>query len=125
MNIPAGEQAVMPYLIVDGAEKFIAFAVAVFGADVQRRMHTSEGKIMHAQISIHGSAIMMADATENYGVCTAGMFIYVPDARQVWEKALELGAKNLMDPVATPYATCAAGFKDPFGNTWWPATPLA
>ena len=124
MNIPANEQAVMPYLLLSGAEKFIAFTVAVFNAEVLNRMHTPEGNIRHAHITISGCSLMLADATPDYPPCTTGLFVYVTDAKAVWEKALQLGATSVMEPVATPYASCAAGFKDPFGNTWWPATPL-
>ncbi len=125
MNIPAGEQAVMPYLLLEGAEKFIAFVVAVFNAEVQNRIHTPEGNIRHAHVTINGCSIMLADATKDFPACTTGLFLYVEDAKAALEKALQLGGLSIMEPVPTPYASIAAGFKDPFGNTWWPATPLA
>ncbi|MBX2925827.1 MAG: hypothetical protein KF746_26770 [Chitinophagaceae bacterium] len=67
MKIPEHYQAVMPYLIVKTARKFIDFTEAVFGARV---IHTEKGEdgttIKHAEVQIEGSTIMFADATEQF-----------------------------------------------------------
>lgn len=119
MNIPQQHQAVMPYLILKGAKKFIDFTETVFGAIVIHTTHREDGKtVMHAEIQIDGSTIMFAESTEEYTPQTANMFVYVPDADAAYQKALDHGAVSVMPLSDKDYGrTC--GVKDPCGNTWW------
>ena len=66
VNIPTGYQQVMPYLIVENAAAFIDFTQTVFGATLKEKHMRDEHTIMHAEISIGESVIMLADATEIY-----------------------------------------------------------
>ena len=123
MRIPAQYNRLMPYLIVPDAYGFIGFMKTVFGAEQQIIVPRSEGVIMHGELRIGESVIMFADATEQYTARPAGIFIYVPSVEDAYKKALEAGAKSTMEPMQQPYGfTC--GFKDPFGNDWWPAEML-
>lgn len=119
MKIPDGYQSVMPYLIIKDADGFISFLKDVFNATEKMRVPREEG-VMHAEVIISGHTIMMADATEQYPVGNGGMFVYVEDTKAVYERALKAGATSLMEPTQQEYGL-AAGFKDPFGNTWWPS----
>jgi len=118
LNIPNGYQRVMPYLIVNNAAGFFQFTKDVFGAEERYKAMRDEHLIMHAEISIGGSVIMFADATELYNERTAGMFMYVDDCDAVYKKALENGATCAMEPADQSYGR-SAGITDPFGNTWW------
>jgi PhnB protein len=118
LNIPDGYQRIMPYLIVNNAANFFQFTKDVFGADERYKAMRDEHLIMHAEISIGGSVIMFADATELYKERTAGMFMYVDDCDAVYKKALENGATMVMEPADQSYGR-SAGITDPFGNTWW------
>ncbi len=119
MNIPAGYQAVMPYLILIDANKFIAFVQAVFGAELKSsHMREDSTTIMHAEVIIGGSTVMFAEATDQYHQQAAGLFVYVDNADTCYHSALENGAASLMELSDQPYGrTC--GVKDPCGNTWW------
>jgi PhnB protein len=77
-----------------------------------------ENTIMHAEISIGTSVIMIADATETYQELFAGMFLYVDDCDSVYQKALANGAVSITEPGDQDYGR-SAGVKDAFGNTWW------
>jgi PhnB protein len=123
MKIPEGYQIVMPYIIVEGAEKFINFLKTVFNAKEKLSVPGSEGGIMHAEVIIGDSTIMLADATAQYKPSPAGMFIYVEDTNKTYETALKEGATSLMEPQKQSYASLTAGIRDEFGNTWWLATP--
>ncbi len=119
MKIPPQYNKLMPYLIVPQAGKFIEFMKHVFGATEQMSVPREEGVIMHAEIRIGESVIMLADATEQFPARPAGMFIYVEKVDEVYEKAIAAGSSSTMKPVKMDYGyTC--GFKDPFGNDWWP-----
>jgi len=118
LNIPEGYQCIMPYLIVNNATGFFQFTKDVFGAEERHKAMRDEHLIMHAEISIGGSVIMFADATEAYQERTAGIFMYVADCDAVYKTALENGASPVMEPADQSYGR-SAGINDPFGNTWW------
>ena len=124
MQIPAGYQTVMPYLIVKGAASFSDFTQRVFGATEKMRHMRTADIIMHAEVQIGGSTIMFADATAEFGERTTGLFVYVDNADVTFQTALDAGAKSIMPPADQPYGR-SGGIIDPFGNTWWITTPLA
>ena len=122
MNIPEGYQTVMPYLIVKNAAKFSEFTQKVFGATEKNRHMRDEDIIMHAEVAIGGSVIMFADSTAQFNERTTGLFVYVEDADETYQKALDAGATSLMPPADQPYGR-SSGVVDPFGNTWWITAP--
>jgi PhnB protein len=119
MKIPSEYNRLMPYLIIPDAAGFIIFMKDVFGAEEQRIVPRSEGVIMHGELRIGDAVIMLADVTPEFIARPAGIFIYVDDVKDTYNKAMAAGAVSLMEPVQMPYGfTC--GFKDRFGNDWWP-----
>lgn len=108
----------MPYLIVENASKFIDFTRDLFGATEKFKTMRDERTIMHAEVSIGDSVIMFADATEQYLPQNAGMFLYVDDCDEIFNKAIDNGATEIMPPADQSYGR-SAGIKDPFGNAWW------
>lgn len=119
MNLPAEHQTVMPYLILKGASQFIDFTKNVFGAsETHSKAIREDGTIMHAEITLNGSTIMVTDETEDWSKQTANLFVYVLNADKTYLKALENGAVSLMGLSDQDYGrTC--GVTDPFGNVWW------
>jgi PhnB protein len=118
LNIPEGFQTVMPYLIVPGAEKFSDFMKKVFNAKETHKQMRSEGVVRHAQLNLGGSTIMFADASDDFPSNTAGMFVYVENADEIYTKALDEGATSIMPPADQDYGR-SCGVTDPFGNSWW------
>ncbi len=119
MIIPSGHQAVMPYLLLADAAKFIVFAEKVFNATVRaKHMREDQVTIMHAEIQIAGSTIMFANATEQYKAHPAQLFVYVDQADRCFEEAKAAGGTVVMELSDQDYGrTC--GIEDPCGNTWW------
>ena len=121
MNLPKGHQPVMPYLMVKGALKFIDFVKAVFHAQLVTNMHQLRqdgATVLHSEITISGSTIMFSDATEQWKPQTANLFVYVDNADETYQKAIDAGATTLMELSNQNYGrTC--GVTDPFGNVWW------
>jgi len=119
MNIPENHQAVMPYLMLHNAHKFIDFVLAVFDAEAGMKHFRDDGvTLMHAELHIAGSTIMVADATDKWPAQTANMFVYVPNADATYQKALDNDCTEVMPLSNQDYGrTC--GVADPFGNVWW------
>ena len=119
MNIPKEHHALMPYLMVTGAEKFTEFVKNVFDAEHSFSRMREDGKtVMHSEIQINDSTIMFCDATEQWKPQAAGLFVYVNNAGESYQKALANGAITVMGLSDQEYGlTCCV--PDPFGNTWW------
>lgn len=118
LKVPENYQAIMPYLILRDAPSFIKFAEQVFDAKIALKEMRDANKIMHAEIKIGDSIVMVAEATADYVPQNAGLFVYVKDADTAFEQALELGSEMVLEVSNQPYGR-SGGVRDPFGNTWW------
>lgn len=119
--IPEGYQRVMPYIIVRNAEAFMQFMTDVFGATEKMLHRRDTGEIMHAEVFIGNSVIMLANGNDQWQPMTAGLYIHVANADETFEKALQYGATSV-NPVADQSYGRSGGVEDPFGNTWWITT---
>ena len=128
--IPDGYHSVTPYLIFSGASDAIAFYKKALGADEVMRMDDPTGKIHHAEISIGGSRIVLADehpeiqalSPKTIGGSPVSMHVYVEDVDTLVERTVAAGAK-LIRPVADQfYGDRVGGIEDPFGYRWFIAT---
>jgi PhnB protein len=128
--IPDGYHSVTPYLILSSASDAIAFYKKALGADEVMRMDDPTGKIHHAEISIGGSRIMLADehpeiqalSPKTIGGSPVSMHVYVEDVDARVERAVAAGAK-LIRPVADQfYGDRVGGIEDPFSYRWFIAT---
>jgi PhnB protein len=128
--IPKGYQAVMPYLIVKGAAQAIAFYTEAFGATERMRYATPEGLIGHAELSIGGSVVMLADehpemgaaAPETVGGSPVSFSLYAADVDALVARATGLGATVIRPVEDKFYGDRAGTLRDPFGHTWHVAT---
>ncbi len=118
VRISEGHNQVMPYLIIKNAGAFIDFTKMVFDAEVREKIMRDENTIMHAELKLGQSIIMLADATAQFSERTAGLFIYVDDCDSVYKKAIDNGATEVTPPADMNYGR-SGGVKDPFGITWW------
>jgi len=121
--LPEGYQTVTPYLILPGAAAFIEFVTKVFNAELIGKHMRDENIIMHAELKIGNSSIMLAEATEQFAAQPSGFFIYVGDADSAYINALNNGAVAVT-PVENQSYGRSGGVKDAFGNTWWITSPL-
>jgi PhnB protein len=122
MKIPEQYLPVMPYLIIRGAAKLVAFMKAVFDAKEQMIVPDDAGKIMHGEMRIHDAVIMLGDASDTWKEKTAAMYLYVDDVDKVYAKAMKNNAKSLEAPSRKDYGY-TAGIEDPFGNHWFIVQP--
>lgn len=119
---PEHYTTVSPYLIVDGASATIAFLQAVFEAVELRRFAGADGKLMHAEVRLGDTVLMLADGGEGWPPVPAHVHIYVPDVDATYQRALQAGASSVQVPVKKEDEDKRGGVKDAGGTTWWIAT---
>jgi uncharacterized glyoxalase superfamily protein PhnB len=119
---PAGYSSVSPYLVVDGAEGTIAFLVKVFGGAELRRFPGPDGRLIHAEVRIDDTVVMLADAVPQWPAVPSHVHVYVPDVDATYRRALEVGATPVQEPVKKEDEDKRGGVKDAGGTTWWIAT---
>ena len=120
--IPDGYHTLTPFLTVHGAAQLIDFLKQAFDAQEHSRTARPDGTVMHADLQLGDSRLMVAEATEQWKASPAGLYVYVPDTDATYRRALEAGATSLMEPGDQFYGDRNAGVKDAFGNSWWIAT---
>ncbi len=118
MNLPSNHQQLMPYILVEHAEHFISFLETVFDAKLLLKKTNDDQKIVHAEMSIGSSTIMLCDSREPWATQSAGIFIYVQNVDKTFQNALREGGTSVMDVQEMEYGR-SGGIKDAFGNTWW------
>ncbi len=89
MYKPENYSTVSPYLIVKGASGTIEFLINVFGAEELRRFPNDNGKVMHAEVRLDDTVLMIADAAEGWPAVPAHVHIYVPDVDVIYKRAIE------------------------------------
>ena len=121
--IPEGYHSVTPYLIVHGAAKTVEFLHKAFGAEViGEPMKRPDGKIMHADLKIGDSRVMLAEANEQQPATDAMLYVYVPNVDAVYQRAIASGGVSMMEPKDQFYGDRSGGVKDPAGNRWYIGT---
>ncbi|HYR52974.1 MAG TPA: VOC family protein [Candidatus Dormibacteraeota bacterium] len=122
-RIPEGYRNVTPYLINEGVEKVIHFLRQAFGAaEKYPPMKRPDGTIMHVEMRVGDSVIMMGEATSEYRPMPACLYVYVEDVDSTYQRALRAGATSVVDPRDQFYGDRSAGVRDSAGNVWWIAT---
>jgi len=119
---PRHFHTVTPYLIVPDPDGVIAFAQAVFGAELGVRMAMPDGSVGHAQIRIGDSMVQLGGSSEQWPAMPAALHVYVPDVDATHAKALEAGARELQPPKDQFYGERSSGVVDACGNQWFIAT---
>jgi len=128
--IPDGYSSVTPYLIVTGAANALDYYKMAFDAQEIMRMPGPDGKIMHAELQIGSSRIMLADESpqmghkspQTLGGSGTGLMLYVTDVDDTFQRAVSGGGK-VVQPVKNQFYGDRSGtLSDPFGHQWTIAT---
>jgi len=124
--IPEGYHSVTPYLIIRGASRAIEFYKKAFGATELMRFPGPNDTVMHAEIKIGDSPIMLADEGETstyrspqtFGGSPVSLMIYVEDVDKVFNQAVSTGAKATRPVEDQFYGDRLGTLIDPFGHIW-------
>lgn len=127
--VPEGYATVTASLTVKDAARAIEFYKKAFGAEERERMVGPQGGIMHAEITIGSSIVMLADempgmtrGVEAYGGSPVSFYVYVNDADAAHKRALAAGAKEAMPMSDMFWGDRTGQVVDPFGYRWTFAT---
>lgn len=116
---PAGYNSVSPYFIVKGAQQFIELMKQLFNAEELRRYDMPDGSIMHAEIRLDDSVIMLGESSEKYPPVPMVIHVYVPDVDAVFQKAVQAGCEIIEQPTKREGdPDRRATFRDVAGNLW-------
>ena len=129
--IPDGYHSVTPTLTIRGASDAIEFYKKAFDAKEVYRFPGPDGKsIMHAEIRIGDSAIMLCDempemgclSPKSTGGSSGAIYLYVNDADSVFTKAVSVGAQSMIPLMDGFWGDRIGMLVDPFGHRWTIAT---
>ena len=130
--IPAGYHALTPLLTMKDVGQAIGFYQRAFGAEERTRLLGPEESIMHAEVKIGDSIVMLGEehpemgcqGPQSLGGTPVNLYLYVEDADQAFTRALSAGAKA-DKPVADMFWGDRCGqLTDPFGHRWSLATRI-
>jgi PhnB protein len=128
--VPEGYHTVTPYLIVKDAAKALDFYAKALGAKARMKMDGPGGKVMHAEVQIGDSVVMLADefpemgakSPQTIGGTPVGICLYVPDVDALFKQAIAAGAKEERPVMDQFYGDRSGTLLDPFGHKWTIAT---
>jgi PhnB protein len=126
--VPDGYHTITPQLTLDNAAQTIDWYKRALGAEERGRSVGPDGKIMHAELTIGNSRVMVNDVMmgargpQAFGGSPASLWVYVENSDALFNKAVSAGAKVQMPMEDQFWGDRAGAVADPAGYTWWIAT---
>ena len=129
---PAAYHSITPYLVLQGAAQALDFYKSVFGACELMRIPGPNGTIVHAEIRIGNSPVMLCDempgmgfkSPASFGGTPVGLVVYVPDVDACAALAVAGGARQIKPVENQFYGDRSGTFTDPFGHLWTISTHI-
>ena len=115
---------VTPYLVVPDADAELAFLTAAFGGTEANCQRNPDNTVMHAEIKIGDSLVMLGQAGGPCKPRPAALYLWVKDVDATYARALQAGATSESEPEDKPYGHRNAGVIDQNGVTWWIGAPV-
>jgi uncharacterized glyoxalase superfamily protein PhnB len=108
-------------IVKGGASEFIQFVEKVFDAHENKKARTpdKDGTLIHAEIQIGDSMILVADSKPDWPFTPAFPQVYVDNAEEILRKAKNNGAEIITEVSDFYVGLNIARFKDPWQNIWW------
>lgn len=117
--------AVVPHIYIDGADAAIDFYKRAFDAIELSRVAAPNGRIIHAELQIAGSLVMLGDPDHRLygepkalGACTASLHLMTDDDDALVRRAVDAGCELINPPTPMFYGARSASVRDPFGHVW-------
>jgi len=124
--VPEGYHTITPFLTVRNAARAIEFYKQAFGAEERGVMKDPDGKVMHAELKIGDSIIMLSDEFPDYGALSPesiggsgmGLHIYLDGVDAAFDRAVKAGAHVEMPVMDQFWGDRYGKLTDPFGHKW-------
>lgn len=124
--VPKGYHTITPFMTVRDAARAIEFYKQAFGAKEKGVMKGPDGKVMHAELVIGDSIIMLADEFPEFGSLSpqstggsgTGLHIYIEDVDSAFDRAVKAGATVEMPVDDMFWGDRYGKLCDPFGHKW-------
>jgi uncharacterized glyoxalase superfamily protein PhnB len=117
-------RTVTPYLVVPDADAELAFLKTAFGGSEANCQRNPDNTVMHAEIKIGDSLVMLGQASGPWKPRPAALYLWVEDVDATYARALQAGATSESEPEDKPYGHRNAGVIDQNGVTWWIGAPV-
>jgi uncharacterized glyoxalase superfamily protein PhnB len=131
--IPVGYHTITPHIVVKDTRKAVDFYKRAFGAEERGMAEGPGGKIMHAELKIGDSILMLNDEMPEFGAHSpsstkadtcVSLHLYVDNADKVFKSALAAGAVETMPLQDQFWGDRYGKLRDPFGHSWSIATHI-
>lgn len=131
-KVPAGYHTVTPYLVCRDAARAIDFYRKAFGAEEKFRMPGQGGKVMHCELQLGDSVIMLSDefpemgskSPQALGGTPGGLMVYSEDVDALFKRATDAGCTVKMPLMNMFWGDRYGKLEDPFGHSWAVATHI-
>lgn len=117
--------SVVPHIYVEDAAQAINFYKLAFGAEELFRIADHNGKIIHSEVSICGSTMMIGDPLysrygdpRRLGASTVSLHVFTEDNVALLHRAIAAGAEEVQPPTDTYFGANSTTLRDPFGHVW-------
>src|ERR1017187_1606707 len=120
--IPEGCHSITPYLLVPDVGRLIEFLKQAFDAVERAKIARPDGSILHAQVRIGDSILMIGKPQSPYKPLPTMLYLYVADVDATFKQALAAGGVSTSEPADLFYGDRSGSVRDVAGNTWWIAT---
>lgn len=116
--IPDGYHTITPFLVAEHAAKLIEFITQAFGAEQVDRMDGPDGTVMHAELRIGDSILMLGEAQGEWKPIPSMLHLYVKDVDATFARALRAGATSMQAVADQFYGDRKGTVRDSWGNIW-------
>jgi len=120
--IPEGCHSITPYLLVPDVGRLIKFLKQAFDGVERERIARPNGTILHAQVKIGDSILMIGEPQSPWKPLSTMLYLYVPDVDATYKRAVAAGGVSAVEPMDMFYGDRSACVKDVADNSWWIAT---
>jgi uncharacterized glyoxalase superfamily protein PhnB len=122
--VPDGYRSITPYLKLPNSGRLVEFLKEAFGAIERGRLTRPDGMLLHAEVVIGDSLVMIHEAPSHMEAKPSTLYMYVGDVDTTYERALNAGGTSVMAPHDMYYGDRVACVRDVSENDWWIATRL-
>jgi Uncharacterized protein conserved in bacteria len=117
-------RTVTPYLVAPDADAELKFLEAAFDAKQSMCERNADNSVMHAEVMIGDSLIMLGQAGDQWKALPAALYLWVENVDEIYSRAIAAGATSQSAPEDKPYGHRNAGVVDVNGITWWIGSPV-